>query len=138
MNLICGDALGITCGTWVQLWSGTFGAFVAAIIGGLVALVVVRLTNRHQSKLAAQGRVLAALADFQAALSELQRRYTDGREAIGQLVIQADSASNRITMDLDDFPLAEELSLWPLDLGVLTTRAGELHEVGDAENSHEA
>ena len=113
---MCGNYASISCDTWTELWSGAIGAFVAAIVGGMVALVVVRSTKGHQSELAAQARVVAALADFQAALSELPRRYTDGKEAIGQLVIQADAASNRITMDIDDFLLAEELSLWPVDL----------------------
>lgn len=135
---VCGNYASISCGTWLEFWSGAIGALVAAFVGGMVALMVVRSTKGHQSELAAEARVVAALADFQAALSELPRRYTDGREAIGQLVIQADAASNRITMDIDDFHLAKELSLWPLDLGVLTARAGQLHEVGDAESSHEA
>lgn len=135
---VCGNFASISCGTWLGFWSGAIGAFVAAFVGGMVALMVVRGTNKHQSNLAAQARVVASLADFQAALSELPRRYTDGREAIQKLVMQADAASNRITMDMDDFPLAEELSLWPVDLGVLTVRAGELYQEGYAETSHEA
>ncbi|MFJ6378061.1 hypothetical protein ACIQH9_20365 [Pseudarthrobacter oxydans] len=127
---VCGTYASISCGTWLGFWNGAIGAFVAAFVGGIVALMVVRLTNRHQSNLAAKGRVLAALADYQVALSELPRRYAEGNEAIRKLVMQADAASNRISMDMDDFPLAEELSLWPLDLGVLAKRAAELHEGG--------
>ncbi|RAM37348.1 hypothetical protein DBZ45_11095 [Arthrobacter globiformis] len=134
---MCGNFASVSCGTWLGFWSGAIGAVVAAFVGGLVALMVVRLTNGHQKKLAAQARVLGALADFQAALSEMPRRYADGKESIQRLVIQADAASNRITMDIDDFPLAEELSLWPLDLGVLAVRAGRLHSDGHAERSHE-
>lgn len=133
--LVCGNFASISCGTWIGLWSGAIGALVAAFVGGMVALMVVRLTNKHQSRLAAQGRVLAALADFQAALSELPRRYAEGHAAIRKLVMQADAASNRITMDMDDFPLAEELSLWPLDLGVLAKRAAELHEGGSVDGT---
>jgi hypothetical protein len=130
---VCGNFASISCGTWLGFYGGAAGALVAAFVGGIVALMVVRLTNKHQSNLAADGRVIAALADFQAALSELPRRYTEGDEAIRKLVMQADAASNRITMDMDDFRLAEELSLWPLDLGVLAKRAAELHEVGSNE-----
>ncbi|BCW68474.1 hypothetical protein NicSoilB4_32370 [Arthrobacter sp. NicSoilB4] len=39
---------------WIQLWSGTVGAFVAAVIGGVVSLMVVFLANRRQSQIAAQ------------------------------------------------------------------------------------
>jgi hypothetical protein len=127
---VCGTYASISCGTWLGFWNGAIGAFVAAFVGGMVALMVVRLTNKHQSNLAAKGRVLAALADYQVALSELPRRYAEGDEAIRKLVMQADAASNRISMDMDDFPLAEELSLWPLDLGVLAKRAAELNEGG--------
>ena len=44
---------GLDGNQWLQLWSGTAGAFVAAVIGGLVALVVVNLANRHQSRISA-------------------------------------------------------------------------------------
>jgi hypothetical protein len=132
---VCGNFASFSCGTWLVFWNGAIGALVAAFVGGMVALMVVRLTNSHQSTLAARGRVVAALGDFQAALSELPRRYTDGKEAIGQLVVQADAASNRITMDIDDSALATELSLWPLELGVLAARAGDLHGEGFLEEA---
>lgn len=35
----------------LQLWSGAIGSFVGAVIGGLVALIVVSLANRHQKRL---------------------------------------------------------------------------------------
>ncbi|WP_104174857.1 hypothetical protein [Arthrobacter sp. Y81] len=44
---------GLNGDQWLQLWSGTVGAFVAAVIGGVVALVVVNLANRHQSRISA-------------------------------------------------------------------------------------
>jgi hypothetical protein len=43
--------LGLDGNQWLQLWGGTVGAFVAAVIGGIVALVVVNLANRHQSQI---------------------------------------------------------------------------------------
>lgn len=35
----------------LQLWSGTFGAAISAVAAAVVALLVVTLTNRHQSRL---------------------------------------------------------------------------------------
>ncbi|QDG88080.1 hypothetical protein [Pseudarthrobacter sp. NIBRBAC000502770] len=113
------------------------GAFVASVIGGLVALMVVRLTNKHQSKVATHGRVVAAFADFHAALSQMPRRYMEGRDVIQRLVIEADAASNRITMDIEDWALAEELSLWASDLGLLSIRAAEFREEGYLDRSEE-
>lgn len=52
--------------------------------------------------------------------------------------MRADAASNRITMDIDDAALAEELSLWPLELAVLANRAGELRDADDEDRSYEA
>ena len=43
------------------LWSGIIGSVVAAVLGALVALGVVWLTNRHQSDLARQARKEAAI-----------------------------------------------------------------------------
>ncbi|MGM7776112.1 hypothetical protein ACSVHC_08850 [Arthrobacter sp. KNU-44] len=131
MDLICGDTLGITCGTWVQLWSGAIGAFVAAVIGGIVALMVVRMTNAHQRKMASHGRVLGAIADFNAAISALPRRFQDGLEVIQSLVMQADAAGDRMLMEMDDLKLAYELSMWGLDLGGLAAKAIEFRDAGD-------
>ncbi|CAH0233107.1 hypothetical protein SRABI26_02699 [Arthrobacter sp. Bi26] len=35
----------------LQLWSGTFGAAISAVAAAVVALLVVTLTNKHQSRL---------------------------------------------------------------------------------------
>lgn len=132
MNLICGDSLGINCGTWVQLWSGAIGAFVAAVVGGLVALMVVRTTNAHQTKLASHGRLLVAIADFNAAISALPRRFQEGRETVQSLVMQADAASDRMSMETNDPGLADELTMWSLELGSTAVRAIEFRDVGDS------
>lgn len=48
------------------LWSGIIGSVVAAVLGALVALGIVMITNRHQSDLATQARrEAAAQADRQ-------------------------------------------------------------------------
>ncbi|MBP2269242.1 hypothetical protein J3A64_004782 [Pseudarthrobacter sp. PvP004] len=66
--------LGIGPESWAQLWSGAIGSFVAAVIGGLVALMVVHMANSHNQKLASDARELAALADLIAGSEELTWR----------------------------------------------------------------
>jgi hypothetical protein len=56
--------LGIDAASWAQLWSGTFGSFIAAVLGGLVALMVVRLTNGQNERQAERSRQIAAVADL--------------------------------------------------------------------------
>ncbi|MDR7083588.1 hypothetical protein J2X01_002883 [Arthrobacter ginsengisoli] len=73
----------------LQLWGGVIGSFLAAVVGGLVALMVVRLTNGHQSKLDARGRVIAAIGDFNAAVDAIPRSLSNGREPVQVLVMQA-------------------------------------------------
>lgn len=48
---------GLSEAWWMQIWSGVLGATVAAGVSVLVALIVVRRTNAHQSVIA--GRALA-------------------------------------------------------------------------------
>jgi hypothetical protein len=40
----------ISCGTWVQLWSGAIGALISGVMAAGVALLVVLLTIRYQRK----------------------------------------------------------------------------------------
>lgn len=48
----------------LQLWSGVFGAAIGALAAAAVALLVVNLTNRHQTRLSAKAiAVQKALAD---------------------------------------------------------------------------
>lgn len=127
---VCGDFASISCGTWISFWSGTIGAFVAAVIGGLVALGVVRLTNGHQSKLAAEQREKAAIADLAAAADALMRRYDEGIPVIQDIVIQATAASDRWQMETDHAGLKLEIARWPHHIGAL---ALDLH-AGDFRN----
>lgn len=76
--IVCGDALWISCGTWISIWNGAFGAFVAALVGGLVALGVVRLTNAGQREQASEGRAVAAIADFVADAHAMRSIYGAG------------------------------------------------------------
>lgn len=59
----------------LQLWSGTLGSFIAAIVGGLVALGVVRLTDRQQRKIAAEAREIAAISEFLAQMQVLAMTF---------------------------------------------------------------
>jgi hypothetical protein len=68
--IVCGDFASIACGTWIALLSGAAGAFISAVLGGLVALLVVRLTNAQQRRGAERAVEIAAIADFISALEE--------------------------------------------------------------------
>ncbi|MFF1382798.1 hypothetical protein ACFVWT_04455 [Arthrobacter sp. NPDC058288] len=48
---VCGEALWISCGTWLGFWEGMMGALTSALLAAGVALMVVWLTNRHQTTL---------------------------------------------------------------------------------------
>lgn len=63
---------GLSEAWWMQIWSGVLGATVAAGVSVLVALIVVRRTNAHQSVIA--GRALAEQRKRDAAALELQRK----------------------------------------------------------------
>lgn len=110
---------GIDRPEWIQLWDGVFGAFVAAVVGGLVALFVVRLTNRHQSRLAVEAREKAAIADLLASSNRFITEYSQGYKAIEHLVPPMEAAAVRWRMELDDERLADELSKWPHHLAGL-------------------
>lgn len=88
--------------TWGMLWSGAIGSFTAAVIGGLVALLVVRLTNKNQARLAAEAREKAAIADFVAAADRLITEYEQGRQAIESLLHAMIAASVRWQLELKD------------------------------------
>lgn len=128
---VCGNFASISCGTWLVVWNGAIGAAVAAFVGGMVALMVVRLTNSHQSKLAARGRAIAAIADFNAAILAMPRTRFDPREVVQSLVKQAEAAAHRMIMDMDDLELAEELALWPLELGSMAVSVSGIESEGD-------
>lgn len=51
-----------------QLWSGAIGSLIAAVIGGFVALLVVRMTNRQARRNAADERMVNAIAELGAEL----------------------------------------------------------------------
>jgi hypothetical protein len=70
--IVCGDALWISCGTWVAFWNGVIGASVAAAAGAVVALIVVRLTNAQQQQGVDRTVEVSAIGDFVASVSDLE------------------------------------------------------------------
>lgn len=67
----------------LQLWSGTIGAAISAVAAAAVAILVVRLSSRHQSRLAdlqlkeqrdeaTRQRTIFAIADMLAAVNEFR------------------------------------------------------------------
>lgn len=114
---------GITPESWAQLWSGIFGAFVAAVVGGLVALLVVRLTNSHQSHLAHRAREVAALSELLASTAGMARQFTESLERIDELVWTGDAAAARITMEARHSGLESEIFRWPFHIGLMAMEA---------------
>lgn len=111
--------LGIDTSSWAQLWSGVIGSFVAAVIGGLVALVVVKLSNAHQSKLAAEQREKTAITELSASADAMVRQYDSGLIEITSLMVRATAASDKWQMETDYDPLGSEIIRWPQFLATL-------------------
>ncbi|MCQ1951594.1 hypothetical protein NNX28_16880 [Arthrobacter sp. zg-Y859] len=121
------------------LWSGAIGSLVAALIGGLVALGVVRLTNKNQARLAGEAREKAAIADFIASADGFLTEYSEGRRAIESLLQQTMAASVRWQLELSDEDMASELILWPHHLVNLAVKASEAEaDGGDPADEYEA
>ncbi|BCW62852.1 hypothetical protein [Arthrobacter sp. StoSoilB22] len=95
----------------LQLWSGTFGATIGAIAAAAVAILVVTLTNRHQSKLTERSLELQATLARESQ-EELRRQAASAEEAQEralrlQLEVQRQEASKeRLT-----FAVAEALTV---------------------------
>ncbi|MCY1675602.1 hypothetical protein OVA06_12945 [Pseudarthrobacter sp. SL88] len=125
MNIVCGDALGISCGTWIAFWNGAVGAFVAAVIGGGVALIVVRLTNAQQRRGVERTVEIAAVSDIVAAIEELEwvvyvhvqpGKPFDPRPYL----VPMRAAITRYWMSSRDAEVVGEIILtWPIKLGRL-------------------
>ena len=101
------------------LWSGVIGSLFAAVMGGLVALVVVRLTNRNQSRLAAEAREKAAIAELVVTADLLFPLRDDVRPANDVQLRRMESATVRWLLELEHPGLLEELTEWPLHLARL-------------------
>jgi hypothetical protein len=120
---------GIGPDDWMQLWSGAIGSFVAAVIGGAVALLVVVATNRHSSKLARDGRVKAALADIAATALLVESAGMNGsRKEVESTILQMTSAIVRLRLEIDHKGLAKELWVWPWQLGALANKLVEARD----------
>lgn len=124
---------GIDRPEWVQLWSGTVGAFLAALIGGLVALAVVRLTNRSQARLAAEAREKAAIADLVAGSDRFLTEYRAGFTSIEPLAHLVEAAGVRWRMELSHEGMKAEIFRWP---AILRNRARRAYEASSEGNSN--
>lgn len=128
MNFLCGDALGASCGTWIAFWNGAIGAFVAAILGGLVALLVVRSTNGQQKRLASEGRERAAIAELLAATGAMLKKYREGPVAVQDLLLAAEAAAIRWSMESKYTTLGDEIRVWPYYIGQLALDAWDSNQ----------
>lgn len=125
---------GIDRSEWIQLWSGGVGAFVAALIGGLAALLVVRLTNRQQGLEASKGRQIAAIGELVVALDEMVRIVTgtSPQKDIEPSVNQLQSASARLQMEIPKGPMRTELRRSTIFLHRFADEVAESPSFGDA------
>lgn len=166
--IACGDALWISCGTWVAVWNGSVGALVGAAVAAFAIFKTVRTQRElfqiqlsrsytatqladHRRKVELENQLRAQREDvtlqleFQAAQASQQRereaitalvaagnafvkRFEHGREAIEELILQADSAVVRWRMELNHQGLAEEIWSWPHLLGTLALRLSDMLE----------
>lgn len=109
--MICGDALGITCGTWIAFWNGSIGAFMGAV----VALVVVGLSNKHQRKNAREAREIEAIAGFVAAVGkayEVSRTIEPSTKQDLVVVLLASTARLRLASKRTA-KIADTVDRWP-------------------------
>lgn len=131
--IVCGDVLWISCGTWIAIWNGAIGAFVAALIGGLVALGVVRLTNGQQKLHAAEAREIQALADLVAQLQSVPFQLRKGTFDSDLAYLEIESALVRLELSGHGIqPVIEEMNGWPQKIALLgiaprTFPAQEVH-----------
>lgn len=77
--IVCGEALWISCGTWIGFWSGVVGAATSALLAAAVAYGVVWATNKHQSRLAANA-LKAQSAALNTQLEEQRQEASKARE----------------------------------------------------------
>lgn len=123
MNILCGDALGVSCGTWIEVWSGTIGALFSAVLAAIVALAVVARTNKKQGAIsktaleaqaaeAARVRVYAAASDLVAGVDLGVLRYRQA-DAADDSFIAMRSAVARLELDLGQIAFTNELRQWP-------------------------
>ena len=115
--------LGIDTASWAQLWSGVIGSFVASVIGGLVALWVVRLTNGQQRRSAEEARERAAIADFLGVLQALEVSFTrEDTFRPRELMAQIGAAQVKLYMASKDVTrLADAVLHWPARLTNVAT-----------------
>lgn len=110
---------GLTSETWSQLWSGAIGSFVAAVVGGLVALAVVKLTNGHQTVLADRAAERLAMGEMVSTFDAMLLNFREGREEIQPLVDKAVAAATLWELVVRRPSFSAEIREWPYFMGRL-------------------
>jgi hypothetical protein len=119
----------------MQLWSGLIGAGVAAVFGAIVAIAVVVLTNRHQTKLDRDARERAAISTLIVAVSRYCAATLGGRADVlrhqDERVVPAieawklEARPKKLRVRLQD-----ELDHWAIWLIVQAQKASDAHVRG--------
>ena len=123
----------------LQLWSGTFGATIGAVLAAGVALLVVTLTNKHQNRMAksalegqradlqrqineqraesSRNRGTAAIADLLPELGEIESATNESKVPTSfELVAfrhRLTTAVSRWRLEIDSLSMFNELQHWP-------------------------
>ncbi|MFK0040774.1 hypothetical protein ACIQTW_13145 [Paenarthrobacter sp. NPDC090517] len=149
----CGEALWISCGTWLGFWNGMIGALTSAVLAALVAIMVVKVTNKHQQAIAARAlkaQESATETQLTEQRSEASRERTN--TAIGLMVaavhhglhtyrqsinretvlVDMEAALARWMMETQDQDLKLALSPWPSLLFCLFSEANIAHQRGES------
>lgn len=114
---------GLDSETWLRLWGGAIGSLVSATVGGLVALLVVRLTNRNQTRLALEAREKAAMSEVEAAATQMALEFESGRDVLMPLMYQMLAAASRWRIESAHPGLGNEISAWPAFMAMLVAEA---------------
>jgi hypothetical protein len=133
--------------TWGLLWSGILGAAVSGGVAAGVAMIVLRRTSAHQTKLAQEeavrqesravtalqeqregqlqeqrdearkAREMAAIADVVAASGAMTTGFTSGVDGVNKLKSDMMTAIVRWKMELRDYGMEGAITNWDYTLG---------------------
>lgn len=104
---------GIDTATWAELWSGVIGSFIAAVIGGLVALLVVRLTNSQGSRHAEKARQVEAIANLVASAEAANFTAARSEDPMVQFHEMRAALLKLRMSGTDSQPVAHAINPWP-------------------------
>lgn len=93
--ITCGDAIWISCGTWIALWNGSIGALVGAAVAAFAIIKTIR-TQRHLFQVQLSRNYTATQLADRKRNAELNKQLKAQRDDVTlQLEFQAAEASRQ-------------------------------------------